>query len=73
MILEIIRQIVFIGGVLWSGYHATNWVVSMPTNELIVSAFAVMMIGYIAVFYLYLLTGKPFARWAEKLMDDYLA
>ena len=69
LILEIIRQMIFIGGVIWSGFYTLNLMsqISAPEDKLLV--FITLSMGYIIIFSMYLLTGMPFVKWVERMKE----
>lgn len=67
LVLELIRQLIFIGGVIWSAVWANGLIVQVadPADKLLV--FITLCMGYIILIGLYLLTGMPFAQWCKRM------
>lgn len=69
LILEVIRNIVFVGGIIWSAVYTHGLIlqVSAPEDKLLV--FLTITLGYIIIVGLYLLTGMPFIGWCKKMKE----
>jgi len=69
LMLEVIRNLVFVGGIIWSVVYTHDLIlqVSAPEDKLLV--FLTIALGYIIIVGLYLLTGMPFAQWCKKMKE----